>query len=1165
MRRWLGALLGVALAGLVTLNVLLSAQGDTADAHVARAKAAAGETYQNLFTFLCAAPPARGGGVRGGAPGAPRAGGPPRGGGPGRGGAPAVPDRSTWYADPVKVFDNLYFVGQSEYSAWAITTSDGIILIDTLFDYSVEEEVAGGLKKLGLDPARIRYAVVTHPHPDHHGGARFLQERFGTRIVMSAADWDTLDRTTGTRPARDMVATDGQSLTLGDTTVTLYVTPGHTPGTLSATFTVRDANSRHTAALWGGNGLNADRESLELYIRSAQRFDEIVQKAVGGRLPVQSHRLGWLQGEAAPHGRPHTRLSTPVRRRHRRRTTVSGGGTGVRDGTGPSVELTPGAPSNCARQARRRQARIDARHRWTHDAHQTRREDHRGARDGRGIDARLTLRHCAGLRRGPQWCEAAGCQRHPDGDWPTYNRDLAGTRYSPLTQIDTGNVATLREAWSYRLRPAPGVAVPAIDKPASSFEMFQQVTPIVVNGVMYLPSGNRVVALEPDTGKEIWRYELPEGLASFRGVAYWPGDGNVPRAHLLHEPATPVRAQGRHRSARYRLRQRWPHRLEIAYSGVPAIYRNVVLMGSNFFGPGERHIGPHLTTNKGEKGDVHAYDARTGKKLWDFHTIPLPGETGNETWLNDSWKDRTGNNVWSFTLTVDEQRGLVYMPVSGPGMNYYGGDRPGNNLFSNSTVALDAQTGTLRWHFQNIRHEIWDYNLPPAPGLIDIRRDGKTIPALAQVGKSGFMFILNRETGAPVYGVDERPMAKADVPGEWYPETQPIPKKPGPLARVSMSRDDLVTASDTTPAHAEACRALWERVQFRNDGPYTPWNYRPNGGPPSVVFPGVTGGVNWGGTATDPSLGYIFVNSKDEPTTGWIAPNPRYNEQTKDTEFPYVQQNGGALSAEARDASGRSLGTLPCFRPPWASLMAIDAATGEFAWRVPLGVNDEHARWAAERRLSRLRRSDRDRRRPGVHRRHPRQALPRLRLEDGQGAVGHALRLRRHRDSHQLPGAERQAVHRGDGGDEWQGEHGSAAGLLASVTVLNGALRSLRAPSVPELQERSSTAAAGHIPSPILRQRFPAGRATPSALRRLARCSARLPLRPDRRPRRRRRGRCRRGESHSRTARTVRPSCRACNHRGRRSAGFGSRREPLRPGHALSDRASPSCAPLPCR
>jgi len=254
---------------LSALLVLMSAAmlaGQAPDEHVARAKAAAGNDYQNLFNFLCTMPTPRGGGAR---KGGPRAGGPP----------PGSPDKSTWYAEPAKVFDNLYFVGQTEYSAWAVITSEGIILIDTLFDYSVEEEVAGGLKKLGLDPATIRYAVVTHPHPDHHGGAKFLQDRYKTRIVMSAADWAVIDRLSGTKPTRDMVATDGQTLTLGDTTITLYITPGHTPGTLSVLIPVRENGARHVAALWGGTGLNADRDSLEKYVQSAQRFDQIAQQA----------------------------------------------------------------------------------------------------------------------------------------------------------------------------------------------------------------------------------------------------------------------------------------------------------------------------------------------------------------------------------------------------------------------------------------------------------------------------------------------------------------------------------------------------------------------------------------------------------------------------------------------------------------------------------------------------------------------------------------------------------------------------------------------------------------------------------------------------------------------------------------------------------------------
>ena len=834
---------------------------ETPEAHVERAKLAAGSTFQNLFDFLCTTPAPRGGGPGRGA----RAGGPP----------PGPPERSTWYAEPVKVFDNLYFVGQSEYSAWALTTSDGIILFDTLFDYSVESEVADGLKKLGLDPATIKYAVVSHPHPDHHGGAKFLQERYRSRIVMSGPDWDVIDRLPGTKPSRDMVATDGQTITLGDTTVTLYVTPGHTPGTLSALIPVRAGSQRHLAALWGGTGLNADRPSLEAYVASAKRFSTLVQKARADI--ILSNHTDWDGSK--------THLPLLAKR----------------------TQLLPN-PYVVGTPVVTRYLKV--------------------------------AEECASARLLRAPAPAVARAANEGGDWPTYNRDLAGTRYSPLTQINTRNVGTLTPAWSYRLRPEPGRSVAAVDKPASSFEIFQEVTPIVVNGVMYLPSGHRVVALEPETGKEIWRYELPEGLASFRGVAYWPGTDQLPARIFFTSLRKLIALRADTGALDVSFGKGGHIDLEIPYSGVPVLYRNIVLMGSNFFGPGERHIGPHLTTSRGEKGDVHAYDARTGAKVWTFHTIPQPGELGHDTWAGDSWRNRTCNNVWSFTLTVDEQRGLVDLPVSGPGMNYYGGDRPGDNLFSNSTVALDAQTGKLKWHFQNIRHEIWDYNLPPAPGLVDIRKDGKTIPALAQVGKSGFMFILNRETGAPVHGVDERPQPRADVPGEWYPESQPIPKKPGPLARVSVTRNDLVTAGDTTPAHAEACRALWDKVQFRNDGPYTPWNYRPSGGPPSIVFPGMTGGVNWGGTATDPQLGFIFVNSKDEPSSGWIAPNPRYTEQTKDTEFPYVQQSGGTLSAEARTEDGRSLGVLPCFRPPWASLMAVNAVTGEFAWRVPLGVNE---------------------------------------------------------------------------------------------------------------------------------------------------------------------------------------------------------------------------------
>ena len=283
-----------ALAWLLTgpaifvATVEAQSANDIAEARVTAAKAAAGDEFQNLFNFQCYGP---GPGGQRGAPGtAVGRGQAARGGG--RAGAPrqpGPPDRSAWYAEPVKVFDNLYFFGQTEYSVWAITTSDGIIVLDTIFDYSVEEEVAGGMQKLGLDPASIKYAVVTHPHPDHDGGARFLQDHYGTRVIMSPADWDVLDRrTNGTKPKRDIEATDGQTVTLGDTTLTLYITPGHTPGTLSVVFPVRDNGTPHVAALWGGVGLNPDRESVQTYIRSVQRFSGIV-KAAGADIIFSNH------------------------------------------------------------------------------------------------------------------------------------------------------------------------------------------------------------------------------------------------------------------------------------------------------------------------------------------------------------------------------------------------------------------------------------------------------------------------------------------------------------------------------------------------------------------------------------------------------------------------------------------------------------------------------------------------------------------------------------------------------------------------------------------------------------------------------------------------------------------------------------------------------------
>ncbi len=523
-------------------------------------------------------------------------------------------------------------------------------------------------------------------------------------------------------------------------------------------------------------------------------------------------------------------------------------------------------------------------------------------------------------------------------DWPMYNRDLASTRYSPLTQINTSNVKTLKQAWSYKLQPE-GRTLTA----SNPTEVFQEITPIVVKGILYTTAGNRVVALDPETGKELWRYELASGIASQRGLAYWPGDKNNPPRIIFTTGHKMVGLNANTGHLDPGFGQEGEVKLEVTYAGAPAIYKNIIMLGTNFYGPGERHINPALDQAGGQLGDTHAYDARTGKQIWEFHTIPRPGEVGNDTWKGDSWKNRTGNNVWAFTLTVDEQRGILYLPISEPGANFYGGDRPGDNLFGDSVVALDAETGKLKWYFQTVHHELWDYNLPPAPALLDIVKDGKKIPALAQTGKIGYMFILDRTTGKPVFGVKETPVPQGNVPGEAYSPTQPIPVKPPALIRLSFTKDDLVRPEDTTPEHSKACEDVFSKVT--NSGPYTPWPYHAEGDTttkPAVIFPGFDGGANWGGQAVDPKSGYIFVATKDRPIVGWLEKNPKYTPNNPEGLVEYIRTapRGVTVNAPIKDASGKTLGQFPCFRPPWSRLIAINANTGDFAWQVPLGTMD---------------------------------------------------------------------------------------------------------------------------------------------------------------------------------------------------------------------------------
>jgi len=523
----------------------------------------------------------------------------------------------------------------------------------------------------------------------------------------------------------------------------------------------------------------------------------------------------------------------------------------------------------------------------------------------------------------------------PAQEWPTYNHDLGGTRFSPLTEINTSNVANLKQAWVYTF-PAP----PGRGGRGGGIGGASEAVPIVVGGVMYLPAATGIVALEADTGKVIWQRDVPG--VSTRGVGYFAGDRNTPERIIVtggnslfaFDAATGKPSEGFGTDGKVDM--------VVGYRGTPTIYKNVIMVGASV---NEAEIGP--------PGDTRAYDAVTGKKLWDFHTVARPGEVGNETWQNDSWKERSGTNTWGFSETVDEARGIAYLPIAGPASNYYGGDRPGNNLFGNSVVAVDINSGKYLWHFQTVHHDIWDIDMSAAPGLVDIKQNGRTIPALATVGKGGYMFILDRTNGKPVFGVEERPVPKGNVPGEWYSPTQPFPTKPPALAKTSFKKEDMVTAADTTPEHAAACQALWDKSGgFINEGPFTPFIFHEDGTPPksTISFPGGTGGINWGGTATDPRTGYIYMNSHDTSLVGWVEkkkPGVQYSFDSVGSKLPYDRASVDSVgpfhtfSAPSGFKNGRGGDiNMPCQRPPWSRLIAVNANTGEIAWQTTLGINE---------------------------------------------------------------------------------------------------------------------------------------------------------------------------------------------------------------------------------
>jgi glucose dehydrogenase len=508
-------------------------------------------------------------------------------------------------------------------------------------------------------------------------------------------------------------------------------------------------------------------------------------------------------------------------------------------------------------------------------------------------------------------------------DWPAYGYDQSGQRYSPLKQIDAANVSKLRKAWQYGI--SSDAANAATQGPPAT-----EAVPIMIDGMLYTPTVNHaIVALEPESGEEIWKYDLSKANATLRGLTYWPGDKDNPPAILAGTSEGRLIAlnaksgklvPGFGKEGVVDLRSGVTEKFPTApyhMSSPGVIYNNLIITGAQ--GKEDDPDGPAM--------DVRGWDLRTGKLVWTFHTIPHPGEPGYETWPKDNWMGAGSPANWG-AATVDAQRGLVFLPIGQPAAQYYGGARHGQNLFSSSIVALDANTGKVRWYFQLTHHDLWDYDAEAAPSLMDVIRDGKKIPVVVALSKPGLMFFLNRETGKSVYPWEERAVPQSDVPGEQSSPTQPFPVKPPPLARQGMKPDEVFTGE---PEHEKFCRDLVAQIGgIHNEGAYTPYSSKEF----RVIFPGQQGGPNYGGVSVDPTLGYVFVNSRNVGGMGRLDKTPD-GDQVAFRRFSPLGK--GSFNARFWDPDTE----LPCQQPPWAELMAVNANTGDIAWRVPLGTTDE--------------------------------------------------------------------------------------------------------------------------------------------------------------------------------------------------------------------------------
>jgi quinoprotein glucose dehydrogenase len=570
---------------------------------------------------------------------------------------------------------------------------------------------------------------------------------------------------------------------------------------------------------------------------------------------------------------------------------------------------------------------------------------------------------------GAQGRAGAGPQGTGDGEWPSYAGDRRMHHYSPLDQITGANFNTLEVAWRFKT-----------DMLGSRPEYKLEGTPLMVGGVVYTSAGSRrsVVAIDAATGELIWAHSEREGARaaaaprqlSGRGVSYW-SDGRDARIYYVTTGYQLVALDARSgsrissfgRDGIVDLKEgvvfgsRQPiDRItgEIGVHSTPAIAGDVIMIGSSM-----REGGTPKTHNN-TKGLVRGFDARTGRLLWTFNTIPRPGEFGNDTWLNDSWAVNGNTGVWN-EIAVDEELGLAYLPVETPSSDFYGGLRPGNNLFAESIVAVDVKTGIRRWHFQLVHHPIWNMDIAAAPVLVDLTVDGKPVKAVAVMGKQAMLYVFDRVTGRPVFPIEERPVPKGDVPGEWYAPTQPFPVKPAPYDHQGVTEDALI---DFTPAlRAEAVQMM---AKYKTGPIFTPPPVSRIEGP--IASFRSSGGTNWPGSSYDPETHILYVPSFTSLVPLGLLPPP----SREFSDLPYVSGNAvtgvryitgpgedvGADATPRRPVAGEAARTtttgefaasltpqgLPLLKPPYGRITAFDLDRGEQIWQIAHGETPDTVR-----------------------------------------------------------------------------------------------------------------------------------------------------------------------------------------------------------------------------